>query len=162
MNKLIKKSILNKSKKDKMKKNTIKNKNNSLRKKKNNTIKLNKTKKKEFNNKDKFNSYFILPDNSNLQIVEKKYCSCLMKVRSKKNPNPYGICTDAVYGSRGLVRDKVVECSEEYNFSKYNLKMLKLYAKEKKIKGFSKMNKKELLKKLRDYQEIKRNKLLKK
>ena len=154
MDKIRKKDIKNKSKKDRIKKNTLKNKNNSLKEKKN------KDKKKEYNNKDKFSSYYILPNNSDLQIVDKKYCSCLMKVRSKKNPNPYGICTDAVYGSRGLVRDKVVECSEEYNFDKYNLKMLKLYAKEKKIKGFSKMNKKELLNKLKEYQEMKRKKLL--
>lgn len=147
-----KKEIQNKYKK-KNKKSTLKKTNNSIKEK-------NKNKKKEYNNKDKFSSYYVLPDNSDLQIIEKKYCSCLMKVRSKKNPNPYGICTDAVYGSRGLVRDKVVECSEEYKFDKYNLKMLKLYAKEKKIKGFSKMNKKELLNKLKEYQEMKRKKLL--
>ena len=142
-----KKEIKNKYKKNK--KSTLKKTNNSLKEK-------NKNKKKEYNNKDKFSSYYVLPDNSDSQMIEKKYCSCLMKVRSKKNPNPYGICTDAVYGSRGLVRDKVVECSEEYKFDKYNLKMLKLYAKEKKIKGFSRMNKKELLNKLKEYQEMKK------
>ena len=121
-----------------------------------------KTQKKIVNDKNKFSSYYVLPDNSDMKIIEKKYCSCLMKVRSKKNPNPYGICTDAVYKSRGLVRDKVVECTEEYDFNKYNLKMLKMFAKEKKIKGYSKMNKPELLKKLNKYQEIKRKNLLNK
>lgn len=122
-----------------------------------------KTQKKIVNDKkNKFSSYYVLPDNSDMKIIEKKYCSCLMKVRSKKNPNPYGICTDAVYKSRGLVRDKVVECTEEYDFNKYNLKMLKMFAKEKKIKGYSKMNKPELLKKLNKYQEIKRKTLLNK
>ena len=114
------------------------------------------------NNKEKFSSYYILPNDSDLEIIEKKYCSCLMKVRSKKNPNPYGICTDAVYKSRGLIRDKVVECTEDYDFKKYNLKMLKMFAKEKKIKGYSRLNKPELLEKLKKYQEIKRKKLLNK
>ena len=109
-----------------------------------------------------FAPWVILPDNSNLEIIEKKYCSCLMKVRSKKNPIPYGICTDAVYKSRGLIRDKVVECTEYYDFNKYNLKMLKMFAKEKKIKGYSKLNKRELLIELKKYQEMKRMKLLNK
>ena len=131
-------------------------------KKKNNKLKNKKiTKKKIVNNKKKkYSSYYVLPDNSDMGIIEKKYCSCLMKVRSKKNPNPYGICTDAVYKSRGLVRDKVVECTEEYDFTKYNLKMLKMFAKEKKIKGYSNMNKPELLKTLKKFQKMKRNKLL--
>ena len=87
-----------------------------------------------------------------LTPIEKKYCSCLMKVRSKKIQNPYGICTDSVYGSRGKERNKMVNCSENYNFDKYNLGELKLYAKEKKIKGYYKMNKKSLLKILKKYQ----------
>ena len=66
-----------------------------------------------------------------LSPIEQKYCSCLMKVRSKKIPNPYGICTDAVYKSRNKTRDKVVMCSENYNFEKYTLKQLKDYAKKK-------------------------------
>lgn len=90
-----------------------------------------------------------------LSPIEQKYCSCLMKVRSKKIPNPYGICTDAVYKSRNKTRNKVVMCSENYNFKKYTLIQLKDYAKEKKIKGYSKMNKKNLLKILKKYKEEK-------
>ena len=90
-----------------------------------------------------------------LSPIEQKYCSCLMKVRSKKIPNPYGICTNAIYKSRNKTRNKVVMCSENYNFKKYTLKMLKEYAKEKKIKDYSKMNKKNLLKILKQYQEKK-------
>ena len=36
--------------------------------------------------------------NSKLSKVERKYCSCLVKVRSKRIKNPYGICTNSVYG----------------------------------------------------------------
>jgi len=92
-----------------------------------------------------------------LDKVEKKYCSCLMKVRSKKVNNPYGICTNSVYGSRNSVRDRVINCSKHYDFKKYNLKTLKLYAKEKKIKGYSKLNRKQLLQKLQLYQNKKNN-----
>jgi len=92
-----------------------------------------------------------------LDKVEKKYCSCLMKVRSKKVNNPYGICTNAVYDSRNSVRDRVINCSKHYDFKKYNLKTLKLYAKEKKIKGYSKLNRKQLLQKLQLYQNKKNN-----
>jgi hypothetical protein len=94
--------------------------------------------------------------NKGLDKVEKKYCSCLMKVRSKKVNNPYGICTNSVYGSRNSVRDRVINCSKHYDFKKYNLKTLKLYAKEKKIKGYSKLNRKQLLQKLKIYQKKKK------
>ena len=57
--------------------------------------------------------------------------------------------------SRNKTRDKVVMCSENYNFEKYTLKQLKDYAKEKKIKGYSKMNKKNVLKILKKYQKEK-------
>ena len=90
-----------------------------------------------------------------LDKVEKKYCSCLMKVRSKKINNPYGICTNAVYGSRNSIRDRVVNCAKYYDFKKYNLKTLKLYAKEKKMKGYSKLNRKQLLQKLKIYKKTK-------
>ena len=92
-----------------------------------------------------------------LDKEEKKYCSCLMKVRSKKINNPYGICTNAVYSSRNSIRNRLVNCAKHYDFKKYNLKTLKLYAKEKKIKGYSKLNRKQLLQKLQLYQNKKNN-----
>lgn len=116
----------------------------------NNKIK-NKTKKLVKSKKYSLNSIKA----NTLTPIEQKYCSCLMKVRSKKIPNPYGICTDAVYKSRDKIRNKVIMCSENYNFEKYTLIQLKDYAKEKKIKGYSKMNKKNLLKILKKYQEKK-------
>lgn len=112
--------------------------------KRNNKTKNNKTKKKTVKKNYSFESINI----DNLDNIEKKYCSCLMKVRSQKIPEPYAICTKSVYGSRDSVRDKVIKCSQNYNFSKYTLTQLKLYAKEKKMKGYSKLNKKQLLRKL--------------
>lgn len=46
------------------------------------------------------------------KVIEKNYCHCVQKVK-RKNPdiNPYAICTDSVYASRGLTRDKVVNWS---------------------------------------------------
>ena len=75
--------------------------------------------------------------------LEKKYCSCLMKVRgrdyklSKKNfklpLNPHGICTNALYNRRGLKRTKVVKCSKLYMFNKYPKQYIVAYAVEKDI-----------------------------
>ncbi len=87
---------------------------------------------------------------------EKRYCSCLMKVRSKdKVGNPYAICTSAVYDKQGFTRDKVIKCSKHYDLSRYPLRILRPYAKEKKIKNYSKLSRKELLKQLKKYQEKK-------
>lgn len=97
-----------------------------------------------------------------LSKLEKRYCSCLMKVRSKRIQNPYGICTSAVYGKEDKIRNKVIECTPYYNFKKYPLKYLKLYAKEKKIKGFSKLSKKKLIPILKKYQRKKYYKTYKK
>ena len=75
--------------------------------------------------------------------LEKKYCSCLMKVRgrdyklSKKNfklpLNPHGICTNVLYNRRGLKRTKVVKCSKLYMFNKYPKQYIVAYAVEKDI-----------------------------
>jgi len=83
---------------------------------------------------------------------EKRYCSCLMKVRSKRVRNPYGICTSSVYNKQGVVRVKQIKCSKYYDLSKYPLRILRPYAKEKKIKNYSKMKRSELLKELQKYQ----------
>ena len=90
-----------------------------------------------------------------LSFVEKKYCSCLMKVRNTKF-NPYGICTNSVYNLQGLKRNKVVECGKYYDFSNYTVPMLKFFLNEKKVKGKSKMNKKQLLNLLKNYQNKKK------
>ena len=103
---------------------------------------------------NKYNSKKVLKT-KNLNKLEKRYCSCLMKVRETKL-NPYGICTNSVYNLQGKTRNKVVECSKYYDFSKYSVNMLKLFLKEKNIKGISKMNKKELLNLCKRYQEKKK------
>ena len=51
--------------------------------------------------------------NSKLTEIEKKYCRCLIKV---KDENPYGICTSSVYNKQGHTRNKIVKCSENYDF----------------------------------------------
>ena len=71
---------------------------------------------------------------SKLSKVERKYCSCLVKVRSKKIRNPYGICTNSVYGSRKIKRTKNVGCSRYYNLNKLKKEQLTNLAYEKRIK----------------------------
>ena len=73
-----------------------------------------------------------------LNSREKRYCSCLMKVRSKSLKNekissPYGICTNSVYNIQNVKRTKMIKCSDNYNFDQYDLKTLQAYAIEKKI-----------------------------
>ena len=103
---------------------------------------------------NKYNSKKIIKT-KNLTKLEKRYCSCLMKVRDTKL-NPYGICTNSVYNLQGETRNKVVECSKYYDFSKYSVTMLKLFLKEKNIKGISKMNKKDLVNLCLKYQDKKK------
>ena len=54
------------------------------------------------------------------KIVEKNYCHCIQQIK-RKNPkiNPYAICTDSVYGSKGLTRDKVIKCDKYYSDNDY-------------------------------------------
>ena len=68
-----------------------------------------------------------------LTKIEIKYCRCLAKVRSKKIPNPYGICTRSVYNLQGKKRTKQVECSKNYIFDDFTLKQLRDYAREKRM-----------------------------
>ena len=127
-------------------------KNNSI---KNNSIKNNSIKNNSIKNDSmKTKKYKKLFKTKNLSFVEKKYCSCLMKVRNTKF-NPYGICTNSVYNLQGLKRNKVVECGKYYDFSQYTVPMLRFFLKEKKVKGISKMNKKQLLNLLKKYQNKK-------
>jgi hypothetical protein len=77
--------------------------------------------------------------NSKLNTIQRKYCSCLVKVRSKKN-SPYGICTNSVYGSRKMKRRENVKCSKTYKFTSLTKIQLINLAIEKKIKVNKKMN----------------------
>jgi hypothetical protein len=86
--------------------------------------------------------------NSNLSTIQRKYCSCLLKVRSKKN-SPYGICTKSVYGSRNLKRNKTIKCSKSYKIPNLTKKQLYNLAKEKKVKVSKKTNRPTLMRLLR-------------
>ena len=88
---------------------------------------------------------------------ERKYCSCLMKVRPRVN-NPYGICTSSVYNKQNVKRKKVVNCSSYYDYNILNMEMLKAYASEKKIPTRSKgryISKKKLIKRIDQYKKNK-------
>ena len=66
---------------------------------------------------------------------ERKYCSCLLKVRDKTQTkaNPYAVCTSSIYSQQGVRRQKTVDCDTNYEYEKIPLKMLQSLAKEKKI-----------------------------
>lgn len=90
----------------------------------------------------------MIKKKSKLSIVERKYCSCLAKVRPKiKNGNPYGICTNSVYGSRSLKRTKRVSCLPNYQLSKMSKKQLLAYTIEKKL-PYKNKSKKQLIQNL--------------
>ena len=74
----------------------------------------------------------MIKKTAKLSKVERKYCSCLAKVRVKIQ-NPYGICTNSVYGSRSLKRTKRVSCLPNYQLSKLSKDQLRAYSIEKKL-----------------------------
>jgi hypothetical protein len=93
--------------------------------------------------------------NSKLNTIQRKYCSCLVKVRSKKT-SPYGICTSSVYGSRKLKRKINVKCSKTYKLPNLTKKQLFNLAKEKKVSVSKKMNRSIIMSLLRKkiYKEL--------
>ena len=103
---------------------------------------------------NKIKSHLVLKTKK-LTSREKRYCSCLMKVRGKGINNPYGICTAAVYSKQGVARDTMVPCTKHYDLSRYPLRILRPYAKEKKIKNYNTLKKADLLKELKKLQEKK-------
>lgn len=95
---------------------------------------------------------------SRIKKLDKKYCSCIFKVRGKylsqkdTIQNPYGICTNSVYLLKGLKRPKDIKCGKYIDFNKLTYKQLKSYLIEKKISTRNKgkyISKKNLLKKLK-------------
>ena len=117
--------------------------------------------KKTKKNYNRIKSNLVLKTKK-LNPREKRYCSCLMKVRRQGIKNPYGICTSAVYTKQGEVRDKMIKCTVYYDFSKYPLNILRPFAREKKIKNYDSLKRKDLLKELYKLQDNKKNKYLKK
>ena len=90
---------------------------------------------------------------SKLSVIEKKYCSCIVKVRGKKIQNPYAICTHSVYSSRGKKRSKV-KCLNSINLKKLNKDQLKGLAKEKKL-VYSRSSKKKIINNINKYLKVK-------
>ncbi len=65
---------------------------------------------------------------------ERKYCSCLLDVRSKRQPyNPYAVCTKSVYNSKGVSRTKRIDCDQNYNYNAVPINSVRALAEEKKI-----------------------------
>ena len=75
----------------------------------------------------------MIKKSSKLPFIERKYCSCLAKVR-EQILNPYGICTKSVYSTRGKKRTKQVKCFNKYDFKKFSRKQLLSYKKSTKNK----------------------------
>ena len=107
----------------------------------------------------KTNKRNLINKTSNLPLIERKYCSCLQQVRSeqyqkkpklytktkkalrsgKKIPqrgeiySEYAICNRSVYQTRGLKRDRVINCSLSLNFDELTLSEIQAYALDKNI-----------------------------
>ena len=75
----------------------------------------------------------MIKKKSKLAFIERKYCSCLIKV-GENILNPFGICTKSVYSTRGKKRTKQVKCFNNYDFKKFSRKQLLAYRKSTKNK----------------------------
>lgn len=118
-----------------------------------------------------YSSNKAIKDSAKLSLPERKYCSCVMKVRGnhfKKNVtnvkktkkkdliNPYGICNKSVLKNKKYSSNKKKRliCSLNYDFNKYPLEYLQAYAIEKDMSILTKsgrpMSKRTLLKNIKD------------
>ena len=98
-----------------------------------------------------------------LSTREKKFCSCLMKVRGKSKTLkkdridiPYGICTNSVYNLQNKKRTKRISCLKNYDLSRFTFLQLKALAIEKKISIRKKgryISKKNILNKLKKFRK---------
>ena len=82
-------------------------------------------------NKLKKKSYF--KKGSRLSDRERRYCRCIIKVRSQGIRSPYAICTNSVYNRQGTVRNKRVSCTKNINFKNLSLKELRNQAVKSNI-----------------------------
>jgi hypothetical protein len=103
-----------------------------------------------------------------LNGIQRRYCSCLISVRhkyksKKKGPNPYAICTNSVYGSKGLTRKKAVGCEFGYNYNKMDKESLQELAAEKKLISpkEKRVSKNKLIYKLSERRQLYKNKMYK-
>jgi hypothetical protein len=80
---------------------------------------------------------------------ERRYCSCILDVRSKRQPyNPYAVCTNSVYNSQGVSRKKRIDCDTNYNYDVVPINSIRALAEEKKISLMDKKGKNMASKKL--------------
>lgn len=94
----------------------------------------------------------LLKKKNNLSKTGRKYCRCLIYVRSKKIMSPYAICTNSVFNRKNKKRPLKTKCGNHYNFNNFNIKELRFYAIEKKIKIKKKnkfITKKQIIEKLK-------------
>ena len=75
----------------------------------------------------------MIKNKAKLSTIQRKYCSCVVKVRGKTLSNPYGICTKSVYHSRNKKRTKQVGCLKNLDIKKLSKNQLKGIILEKKI-----------------------------
>tara|TARA_Y100000590_G_scaffold14063_2_gene16894 strand:+ start:15413 stop:15811 length:399 start_codon:yes stop_codon:yes gene_type:complete len=97
-----------------------------------------------------YNSNKAMKKSAKLSLPERKYCSCVMKVRgnhfkktvknvkrAKKNDllNPYAICNKSVLKNKKYagIKGKRISCSINYNFKKYPTEYLQAYSLEHKL-----------------------------
>ena len=66
----------------------------------------------------------LIKKKSNLLKIEERYCRCLIKVRSKKIKSPYAICTNSVYNLQNKKRNKIIDCSSNYNYTNFSKNQL--------------------------------------
>lgn len=98
----------------------------------------------------------MIKKKAKLSTIQRKYCSCVVKVRGKTLSNPYGICTKSVYHSRNKKRTKKVGCLKNLDIKKLSKNQLKgILIEKKKIKLNSKKTKKNLITILNKYLKAK-------
>ena len=83
--------------------------------------------------------------NAKLSPVNRKYCSCLVKVRSKKISNPYGICTKSIFGSRNLKKNTLIRCTKSYDIKKFKKDQIIYLLREKGLMVTNRITKAELV-----------------
>ena len=97
----------------------------------------------------------MIKKKAKLSTIQRKYCSCVVKVRGKTLSNPYGICTKSVYHSRSKKRTKKVSCLKNLDIKKLSKNQLKGVVIEKKIKTKNNIKKKKLISIINKYLKAK-------
>ena len=94
----------------------------------------------------------MIKKKSKLKEIEKRYCRCVFKVRSKNNKlNPYAICTNSVYNLQNKQRKSLIMCGKNMDLNKLTYKQLKSYLIEKKFKIKKYTKKKTLINMVNSY-----------